>query len=301
MHGTYATSNRMSDSDHAASPVAPDPASPAAAKPASDQTAGAAPATVAPATISGDLCPYCGEFSERPADVHGQPVGTPRCRACLAFLDPLSKQVTQGHMGPWSIRDTTRPFYPGVGFEVLAMLIARGEVTKETVIRGPGTGQFWMHAGRTPGVAHLLGACHACGAQSLKGETRCGVCAVAFPTFPERDRLGLPGAHTPKRISAFASDEELRASPAGQRAMGVAPTPMAPTLIAAPRPQRDASLSPLELSLGVEVATERKKTLWLMVVIALLVVVNLAIAAWAILGSGGRTTKPQGSTPTTAR
>jgi hypothetical protein len=61
------------------------------------------------------------------------------------------------------------------------------------------------------------------------------------------------------------------------------------------RPQRDAELSPLEISLGDEIAHERRKTIWLMIVIAALVVVNLAIAGWALLGGaagGGGTPQP---------
>lgn len=292
----------MSDSEQASptveSPASPSVASPppAAAQSGTSGLSGTTSASTAPAAPVGDLCPYCGEFTERSGDgssttPSGQPAGTPRCRACLAFLDPLSKQVTQGHMGPWALRDTTRPFYPGVAFDVLAVLIGRGEVTRDTVIRGPGTGQFWMLAGRTPGVAHLLGLCHACGAPAKRGDQRCAACSAAFPTFPERDRLGLPGASVPKRISAFATDEELRAGgPAiapsltqGAAAGAVSPPtpmPMPPAM----RAQREPGLSPLEISLGEEVAHERKKTIWLMIVIATLIVVNLAVAAWALMG-----------------
>jgi hypothetical protein len=245
----------------------------------------------------GDLCPYCGEFTERRSEQAGGG-GTPRCRGCLAFLDPLSKQVTQSHMGPWAVRDTTRPFYPGVAFEVLVALISRGDVTAETVVRGPGTGQFWMLAREAPGIAHLVGRCHACGGSVRRGEGRCGQCGVTFPIFADRDRLGLPGASTPKRLSAFASDEELRAG-APQRPMqsasfapAVSAAPAgapfgAPIAMPMPRPQRDAELSPLEISLGDEIAHERRKTIWLMIVIAGLVVVNLAIAGWALLGGAG--------------
>jgi hypothetical protein len=252
-------------------------------------------------TVVGDLCPYCGEFTERRSELAGGS-GTPRCRGCLAFLDPLSKQVTQSHMGPWAVRDTTRPFYPGVAFEVLVALISRGDVTADTVVRGPGTGQFWMLAREAPGIAHLLGRCHACGTGVRRGEGRCGQCGVTFPVFADRDRLGLPGASTPKRLSAFATDEELRAgaplrpAPSVQpAAAGGAPPFAAPIAMPISRPQRDAELSPLEISLGDEIAHERRKTIWLMIVIAGLVVVNLAIAGWALLGGaagGGGTPQP---------
>lgn len=252
-------------------------------------------------TVVGDLCPYCGEFTERRSELAGGS-GTPRCRGCLAFLDPLSKQVTQSHMGPWAVRDTTRPFYPGVAFEVLVALISRGDVTADTVVRGPGTGQFWMLAREAPGIAHLVGRCHACGGSVRRGESRCGQCGVTFPIFSDRDRLGLPGASAPKRLSAFASDEELRAGAPARSVQSPAAAPFAaPIAMPIQRPQRDAELSPLEISLGAEVAHERRKTIWLMVIIAGLILVNLGIAAWALLGGGkppSRGTQPAAtSTP----
>ena len=98
------------------------------------------------------ICPYCGE---------AQPVGE-RCRACGGFFDPLSRQATHNAMGPWFVRDPERPFRPGCSYETLVQLIQRGQVTKYSIIRGPTTRQFWTVARHVPGVAHLLGYCHAC-------------------------------------------------------------------------------------------------------------------------------------------
>lgn len=227
-----------------------------------------------------DVCPYCGESTDLVANSE-QVSGTPRCRACLAFLDPLSKDVTQGHMGPWFLRDPARPFYPGLAFDVLVVLISRGEVTRETVIRGPGSGQFWMRAGAVPGVAQLLGVCHACRAETPKGAKQCTACGVRFPAFPERDRLGLTGSQTAQRLSAFATDEELRA---GAPSMPM-PAPRAVQALPTSILHRDESnRTPLEITLSEEVAGERRKTLWLLIAIGLLIVVNLAVAAWALLG-----------------
>lgn len=264
-------------STHSASTSASSPATPAASTSASGGGAGQ-PAVAEP-------CPYCGEPADRSAPSE-QAAGTPRCRACLAFLDPLSREVTQGHMGPWFLRDETRPFYPGVAFEVLATLVARGEVTRQTILRGPGTGQFWMLAGRTPGVAHLLGVCHACQGDVSKAQAAsgsCGVCGARFPAFVERDRLGIVGATSAQRISAFASDEELRrgapAPSAAPRPAAPAPALGAPVVVA-----RESGRSPLEITLSEEVAAERRKTLWLLLAVGSLLVVNLSIALWALLG-----------------
>ncbi|MBL9118605.1 MAG: hypothetical protein JNL80_01675 [Phycisphaerae bacterium] len=242
----------------------------------------------APAPTATEPCPYCGEILDRLSATE-QSGGTPRCRNCLAFLDPLSKQVTQGHMGPWCVRDETRPFYPGVAFDVLSVLVARGEVTSDTVIRGPGTGQFWMRAGRTPGVAHLLGVCHACQGDVNKSATAngsCPSCGARFPTFAERDRLGLVGAQPAQRLSAFASDDELRDGSTAPRA---APRPVVPpppagltNVLTQASSLREGARSPLEISLSEEVVAERKKTLWLLMAIGLLLIVNLGIAVWAL-------------------
>ncbi len=236
-----------------------------------------------------DLCPYCGEACEQPAPESASdasldaaiPSGTPRCRACLAFLDPLSKQVTQGHMGPWYVRDSTRPFYPGVAWDVMVVLIARGEVTRDTVLRGPGSGQFWAKASQVQGVANLLGCCHACGAESTKSDVACRSCGASFAIAHDRDRLGLPGAGPTRRISAFASDDELRGGPPMVRTsnfqQSIAMPAPAPALV------NEESLSPLEVTLGQEVATEKRRTRVLFLMVGALLVMDIILATWVLL------------------
>ena len=102
---------------------------------------------VQPTVIPGSrgiLCPYCGTISA--SDPR-------RCDRCGGFFDPLSRQATQNAMGPWSIRDTANPFRPGCSFETVRDLIKRGKVTRETILRGPSTRQYWNFAARTPGIA----------------------------------------------------------------------------------------------------------------------------------------------------
>lgn len=226
-----------------------------------------------------DLCPFCGEPNDlAPGPGSADAAGTPRCRACLAFLDPLSRQVTHSHMGPWFIRDVTRPHYPGVSYEVIAGLIARGDITRESAIRGPGTGQFWMRAALVPGIAHLLGSCHACGAEVSRADGRCHSCGASFPRFPDRDRLGLV---VDERLSAFASNEELRAgAPAPRRPSQREPQGPAPE---APRGEGGGVLTPLEVTLGQEIAGERRKAWWLVGVVGALLVLNVVLAALVLL------------------
>ncbi len=237
-------------------------------------------ATIDDATIL-ELCPFCGEpVRGEPGTAderNGSPAVTPRCGACLAFLDPLSRRVTHGHMGPWFVRDSTRPHFPGVSWDVMAGLIARGDVGRGTPVRGPGTGQFWVKASRAAGVAHLLGSCHACGADATRSDERCRSCGTIFPRGGDRDRLGLTAS---EQLSSFATNEELRE--------GAPAAPVrherAPSAPPSGDPRRDdAGLSPLEVTLGQEVAVERRKTGWLFVVVAALLVLNLALAVVVLL------------------
>ncbi len=207
-----------------------------------------------------ELCPYCGE----PVDPAAGATGTPRCRSCLAFLDALSREVTRGHMGPWYIRDATRPHYPGLAFDVLSTLVARGELTRDAVLRGPTTGQFWMRAIKTPGVAHLFGVCHACGGSATRGEERCRGCGASFVAPTDRDALGLVNT-TPSRLSAFATDEELRDGAPGPLPVAVAKAAPAPGPTSLPRPAATSDAPSIrEESLAVQVEEARKRNRFLM-------------------------------------
>ncbi|NUQ51921.1 MAG: hypothetical protein HUU19_04410 [Phycisphaerales bacterium] len=127
------------------------------------------------------LCPYCGSIT---------PTGS-RCSHCRGLLDPLSRQATTNTMGPWFIRDEAQPFRPGCSYHTLVSLIQRGKVTRTTIIRGPSTRQFWMFAGKVPGVAHLLGVCHSCQEESHADDFACNNCGAVFTAEEDRQRLGL--------------------------------------------------------------------------------------------------------------
>lgn len=127
------------------------------------------------------LCPYCGSIT---------PAGA-RCTHCRGLLDPLSRQATTNTMGPWFIRDDSQPFRPGCSYHTLVSLIQRGKITRTTIIRGPSTRQFWMFAGKVPGVAHLLGVCHSCQEESHADDFACNNCGAVFTAEEDRQRLGL--------------------------------------------------------------------------------------------------------------
>src|SRR5689334_11992361 len=93
------------------------------------------------------ICPYCGDT---------QGAGD-RCKQCGGLFEALSRQATHNAMGPWFVRDETRPFQPGASYETILRLVERKLINKLSIVRGPTTKQFWTVAKRVPGIAHLLG------------------------------------------------------------------------------------------------------------------------------------------------
>lgn len=173
------------------------------------------------------LCPYCG---------HAQ-FGGDKCQACSGLFEPLSRRATQLAMGPWQIRDKNQPFRPGCCYDVIKKMASAGRIKSTTVMRGPTTRQFWSIARNVPGVAHLIGYCHACGSHVSPSDAKCGKCAAVFTEPRERNALGL----------VYRTDEEARQ---GQQALdaelrGEAPPPKAmpgPTKKAPPRAAKPGDL-----------------------------------------------------------
>lgn len=128
------------------------------------------------------LCPYCGRT---------QSARNLRCEGCAGHFDPLSLMATQIDMGPWFVRDETRPFRPGCSYEQLKQLIEAKKIHPTTVLRGPTTRQLWSIAQNIPGVAHLLGICHACGDRTGTENTQCQNCGESFSPVEARNTLGL--------------------------------------------------------------------------------------------------------------
>jgi len=173
-------------------------------------------------------CPYCGHVGDFSA-------GREQCSNCKGWFEPLSRQASQNAMGPWYFHDDAVPFRPGCSYETLKRLIAKGRVTAQTIIRGPGTNQFWMYAVHAPGVAHLLGRCHSC-RQPVSAEAfMCDHCGATLPTYEDRQHLGLapvrllPGQAHATRVAATAMRSDARDSDPGDSDYG----PIAPTFASA--------------------------------------------------------------------
>lgn len=182
------------------------------------------PASISDAPASGAeaICPYCGVS-----------IGAAtRCPGCKGLLDPLSRQASTNSMGPWFIRDEDQPFRPGCSHETLRILVARGKVTRTTIVRGPTTRQFWTHAGRTRGLAHLLGVCHNCQATVSASASECGSCGASFAVPADRQQLGLGTMHAIPVPGAQAVRSAVAAPlPAGVTVVTPSPAPVpAPAL-----------------------------------------------------------------------
>ena len=154
------------------------------------------------------VCPYCGHVN----------AGTVSCDRCRGLFEPLSRQASQNSMGPWFIRDEANPFLPGCALTTLRSLIRRGRVSRDTIIRGPSTRQFWTFARNVPGIANMLGECHACHQPATAEDVQCGACGASFAVLEDRERLGLsdvrllPGHAAPEQIAA-ATATTVQGSP----------------------------------------------------------------------------------------
>jgi hypothetical protein len=162
-------------------------------------------------SLSSTTCPYCG------VELGSANESSNRCFSCRGLLDPLSRQASQNDMGPWFIRDDKSPFRPGCSYEVLRALASKGRLSRETVIRGPSTRQFWMTAAQTPGIGHLFGSCHSCGTECSPTDVTCDECHASFVIESNRQHLGLgpihliPGAgisppSNPSRLKSLVGD-----------------------------------------------------------------------------------------------
>lgn len=135
-------------------------------------------------------------------------------------------------MGPWQVRDDTKPFMPGFSTAVLTRQIASGRIQPDTVLRGPSTYQFWMRADQAPGISRLLGKCHACHAGVDPTSTQCEKCGADLSLHDEPNTLGL----------MYISDSERAAAQRQVSAGKGAPPPSRPAATALP-PADDAELS----------------------------------------------------------
>lgn len=171
------------------------------------------------------LCPYCGHAQQ----------GGDRCQDCGGLFEPLSRRATQIAMGPWYIRDKARPFKPGCCYDIVKRLAETGRIKPTTVMRGPTSKQFWSIARNVPGVAHLVGYCHACSAHVSPNEPKCPDCGAMFGEPRNRNELGISyKTEADAQRAQRELDAELRGEKADEASssgswMSSEPMPTAPS------------------------------------------------------------------------
>lgn len=169
------------------------------------------------------LCPYCGSLSTL----------AKQCNICSGYFDLLSRQRSQNAMGPWFIRDLSKPFQPGCSYATLVRMAQRGKIKPDTVLRGPSTRQFWSFARQTPGVANLLGECHSCHKPVMPTSNACPNCKASFLVPDDRQVLGLSPVHL---LPGDADAETIARSLAGHQAPLPRPAAVVPALNPEPVP-----------------------------------------------------------------
>jgi hypothetical protein len=187
-----------------------------------------------------------------------------QCEACKGRFEPLSRQATQNAMGPWQVRDESQPFRPPCSYETIVKLAQRGKIGPTTIVRGPTTRQFWSYARDTPGVAAVLGFCHACHTPISADDAACPSCESVLRPQTDRQHLGLspkavlPGEAPPEQIAAMIRPRTPGAMPPAP----VQPSPPRPLEPEKPAPERDAvvRVEPATDVAPVTVATRGKRS-----------------------------------------
>src|SRR3954469_4843868 len=75
-------------------------------------------------------------------------------------------------------------------FETLLALIKRGQVTKDSIVRGPTTHQLWKRASEVKGLSREFGACYSCGADIDTQANLCQHCNRLQEPPANPDALG---------------------------------------------------------------------------------------------------------------
>lgn len=119
------------------------------------------PSSAAADAAHGYVCPFCGLTREITPDFDA----SSPCPRCTLADTPSTRGATKARVGPWHVRQVRNPWAPGMRFETLMALIKRGQVTRDSIVRGPTTHQLWKRAAEVKGVSREFGACYSCGGE----------------------------------------------------------------------------------------------------------------------------------------
>ena len=114
------------------------------------------------------------------------------CESCGGHFDVWSLAATHNEMGTWFVRDSRNPHFVGLSYNAMLEMIRRHEIGRDTVVRGPTTGQFWTFARRAPGLAQYFGRCVACQFPMDESAHACTACHALAGRATERNDYGLP-------------------------------------------------------------------------------------------------------------
>ncbi|MGB7156700.1 MAG: hypothetical protein WBD40_01460, partial [Tepidisphaeraceae bacterium] len=118
------------------------------------------------------VCPFCGSVNDRPTHDYDNTA----CPRCTMADTPATRQATRARLGPWFVRQNRNPAAPGMKFDTLMALVKRGQVSAQSVVRGPTTGQFWRFAAQVKGLSREFGVCYNCATAVEKSATICPQC-----------------------------------------------------------------------------------------------------------------------------
>jgi len=118
------------------------------------------------------VCPFCG-LGDESAGERGEGVPCPRCGISDS---PGVRKATKQRIGPWYVRQVRNPWAPGMKWETLLSLVKRGQVTANSIVRGPTTHQLWKRAAHVKGLSREFGLCFSCGEAIERDANLCAHC-----------------------------------------------------------------------------------------------------------------------------
>jgi hypothetical protein len=184
---------------------------------------------------------------------------TTPCPRCTMADTPATRKATKARIGPWAVRQVRNPWAPGMRFETLMALIKRGQVTKDSIVRGPTTHQLWKRASEVKGISREFFVCYSCGAEIDKTASLCPQCnrlqeppanpdalvetSAAATTLSGREPAPAPAtAPAPPPATAFGAASGSKSSPANTPS-ATSPGPV-PPIVPTPR-RRETELAPV--------------------------------------------------------
>lgn len=134
------------------------------------------------------VCPFCGTITDT-----GEPdAASAPCPRCTLENTLATRQATKARIGPWYVLQSRNPAAPGMKYATLLALIQRGQVTPQSILRGPTTYQLWRFAAKVRGVSRQFGLCYACAGEIEPTTAICPNCHRSQEPPADPDTLLMP-------------------------------------------------------------------------------------------------------------